>query len=68
MTTATGQAQTRQADVIVLGAGIIGVSTALHLQERGRTVLLVDRGEPGAETSHGNAGLIERSSDGRAHV
>lgn len=57
MTTATGQA-----DVIVLGAGIVGVSVALHLQERGRRVLLVDRGEPGAETSHGNAGLIERSS------
>ncbi|CAH1648557.1 FAD-binding oxidoreductase [Hyphomicrobiales bacterium] len=57
MTTAT-----RQADVIVLGAGIVGVSAALHLQERGRKVLLVDRGEPGAETSHGNAGLIERSS------
>lgn len=52
----------RQADVIVLGAGIVGVSVALHLQERGRTVLLVERGEPGAETSHGNAGLIERSS------
>lgn len=51
-----------QADVIVLGAGIVGVSTALHLQERGRSVLLVDRGEPGAETSHGNAGLIERAS------
>ena len=51
-----------QADVIVLGAGIVGVSVALHLQERGRRVLLVDRGEPGAETSHGNAGLIERSS------
>lgn len=57
MATATGQA-----DVIVLGAGIVGVSTALHLQERGRSVLLVDRGKPGAETSHGNAGLIERSS------
>uniref|UniRef100_A0A9E7ZQ19 FAD-binding oxidoreductase n=1 Tax=Bosea sp. NBC_00436 TaxID=2969620 RepID=A0A9E7ZQ19_9HYPH len=57
MTTAT-----EQADVIVLGAGIVGVSVALHLQERGRRVLLVDRGEPGAETSHGNAGLIERSS------
>ncbi|KRE20556.1 amino acid dehydrogenase [Bosea sp. Root483D1] len=52
----------RQADVIVLGAGIVGVSAALHLQERGRNVLLVDRGEPGAETSHGNAGLIERAS------
>lgn len=48
--------------MIVLGAGIVGVSVALHLQERGRSVLLVDRGEPGAETSHGNAGLIERSS------
>ncbi len=46
----------------MLGAGIVGVSVALHLQERGRRVLLVDRGEPGAETSHGNAGLIERSS------
>ncbi len=57
MASATGQA-----DVIVLGAGIVGVSVALHLQERGRRVLLVDRGEPGAETSHGNAGLIERSS------
>jgi len=52
----------RQADVIVLGAGIVGVSVALHLQERARSVLLIDRGEPGAETSHGNAGLIERSS------
>jgi D-amino-acid dehydrogenase len=48
--------------VIVLGAGIVGVSTALHLQERGRRVLLVDRDEPGSQTSHGNAGLIERSS------
>lgn len=52
----------READVIVLGAGVIGVSIALHLQERGKSVLLIDRGDPGAETSHGNAGLIERSS------
>ncbi len=47
---------------IVLGAGIIGVSTALHLQARGRQVILIDRDEPGSGTSHGNAGLIERSS------
>ncbi|AOR67484.1 amino acid dehydrogenase [Burkholderia stabilis] len=49
-------------DVIVLGAGIVGVSSALHLQDRGLRVALVDRREPGEETSHGNAGLIERSS------
>ncbi len=49
-------------EVIVLGAGIVGVSTALHLQARGCAVRLVDKGEPGEGTSFGNAGLIERSS------
>ena len=47
-------------DVLVLGAGIIGVCVALHLQKRGKSVLLVDRRAPGEETSYGNAGLIER--------
>jgi D-amino-acid dehydrogenase len=51
-----------RADVIVLGAGIVGVSAALHLQMRGRDVVLIDRRGAGEETSHGNAGLIERSS------
>ena len=46
-------------DAIVLGAGIVGVSTAIHLQKRGRSVLLVDRREPGRETSYGNAGIIQ---------
>ncbi|MFC0401017.1 NAD(P)/FAD-dependent oxidoreductase [Paraburkholderia rhizosphaerae] len=49
-------------DVIVLGAGIVGVSTAVHLQDRAQRVALVDRRAPGEETSFGNAGLIERSS------
>ncbi|MGF6978754.1 D-amino-acid dehydrogenase [Paraburkholderia sp. JPY465] len=49
-------------DVIVLGAGIVGVSSALQLQDRGRRVALVDRRAPGEETSFGNAGLIESSS------
>ncbi|MDQ0458112.1 NAD(P)/FAD-dependent oxidoreductase [Rhizobium paknamense] len=48
------------ADVIVLGAGIIGVSTALHLARRGKSVVLIDRRGPGEETSFGNAGLIQR--------
>lgn len=51
-----------QCQTIVLGAGIVGVSTALHLQARGRQVVLIDRDQPGSGTSHGNAGLIERSS------
>lgn len=47
-------------DVLVLGAGMIGVSVAVHLARRGRSVLLVDRREPGRETSFGNAGIIQR--------
>jgi D-amino-acid dehydrogenase len=49
-------------DSLVLGAGIIGVATALHLQRAGRQTVLVDRRGPGEETSFGNATLIERSS------
>jgi len=49
-------------DAVVLGAGIVGVSAALHLQACGRSVVLVDRRGPGEETSFGNAGLIERAS------
>jgi D-amino-acid dehydrogenase len=49
-------------DVIVLGAGIVGVCVAIHLQRRGRNVLLVDRREPGRETSYGNAGIIQREA------
>ncbi len=52
-----------EADVIVLGAGMAGVSAALHLQKRGREVILVDRHEgAGEETSFGNAGVIECAS------
>ena len=51
-----------RADVIVLGAGMVGVSVALHLQKRGRDVVLIDRREAGEETSYGNAGLIQREA------
>src|ERR1700744_6425877 len=52
-----------KADVLVLGAGMVGVSAALHLQQRGRDVILVDRHQlAGEETSFGNAGLIECAS------
>jgi D-amino-acid dehydrogenase len=44
---------------IVLGAGMVGVSTALALQEQGHRVLIVDRSEPGSGASFGNAGIIQ---------
>jgi D-amino-acid dehydrogenase len=46
-------------DAIVLGAGMVGVSAAVHLAKRGLSVALVDRRGPGEETSYGNAGIIE---------
>lgn len=48
--------------VLVIGAGIVGISTALHLQRRGWRVTVIDRRPPGSETSHGNAGVISRGS------
>jgi D-amino-acid dehydrogenase len=52
-----------KADVLVLGAGMVGVGAALHLQQRGRDVILIDRHpQAGEETSFGNAGLIEAAS------
>jgi len=52
-----------RADVLVLGAGMVGVGAALNLQSRGRDVILVDKHElAGEETSYGNAGIIESAS------
>ena len=52
----------RQADVVVLGAGIVGVSAAIAARQRGFSVILVDRREPGSETSYGNAGILSSGS------
>ncbi|MEP3918068.1 FAD-dependent oxidoreductase [Ascidiaceihabitans sp.] len=49
-------------DVIVAGAGIVGVSTAIWLQRAGHSVTLVDREGPGKGTSHGNAGVLAAGS------
>ncbi|MBL8376879.1 MAG: FAD-binding oxidoreductase [Burkholderiales bacterium] len=50
----------RQVDALVLGAGMVGVSVAWHLQKRGMATLLLDRRGAMEETSFGNAGLIQR--------
>lgn len=44
--------------VTILGAGIVGICTALSLLDRGVPVRLIDKGQPGQETSMGNAGVI----------
>lgn len=49
-------------DIVVLGAGMVGVCTALALRQRGHSVVLVDRQAPGKETSYGNAGIIQREA------
>jgi D-amino-acid dehydrogenase len=46
-------------DILVLGAGMVGVCVAWHLLKRGHRVTLVDRNAPGRETSFGNAGIIQ---------
>jgi glycine oxidase len=48
-------------DVIIAGAGIIGISLALELHERGARVLVLDRGEPGREASFAAAGMLAAS-------
>ncbi|NVK74442.1 MAG: FAD-binding oxidoreductase [Oceanospirillaceae bacterium] len=47
------------AEFIVLGAGMVGVSTALVLQASGHQVTIVDKRDAGLETSYGNAGMIQ---------
>lgn len=47
------------AEFLVLGAGMVGVSSALALQEKGHAVVIIDRTDPGLETSYGNAGIIQ---------
>jgi glycine oxidase len=45
-------------DVVVVGAGVIGMATALELVERGLTVRILERGKPGGESSWAGAGII----------
>ncbi len=48
--------------VVVIGAGIVGVSTAIQLRRDGIDVTLVDRAGPAAGTSYGNAGVLASCS------
>jgi len=52
----------RNQSVAIVGAGIVGVCTAYHLQQAGYRVTLIDRDAVAAGASHGNAGCINPSS------
>ena len=56
------RALTDTSDILVIGAGIVGVSTAIWLQRSGASVTLIDRDEPGSATSYGNAGILASAS------
>ncbi len=47
-----------QPEVIVIGAGVVGLSAALALQARGLSVAVLDREGPAAGASAGNAGAF----------
>ena len=48
----------RVAEVIVIGAGVVGISSALAIQARGHQVTVLDRAGVAAEASAGNAGAL----------
>jgi glycine oxidase len=48
-------------DAIIIGAGVIGLSLARELTKRGLRVLIIERGEPGRESSYAAAGMLADS-------
>ena len=53
--------QNEVADVVVVGAGVVGLATALAVLERGRSVRVVEAGTVGCGSSHGNCGTLTPS-------
>jgi D-amino-acid dehydrogenase len=45
-------------DITIIGAGAVGIASALSLLEAGQTVELIDRDAPASGASHGNAGVV----------
>jgi D-amino-acid dehydrogenase len=52
------------ANVVVIGAGVVGAATAIELQRDGHRVTILEPGEPGGEqaASYGNGTLLNPSS------
>jgi len=48
----------RQADVLIIGAGVVGLSIAYYTASAGAKTVVLDKGEIGSGSSWGNAGLV----------
>ena len=48
--------------IVIIGAGIVGVSTAIWLQREHHNVILIDKAGPGEGTSYGNGGVLASCS------
>lgn len=55
-------------DILVIGAGVSGLASALCLLERGRSVRVLDAGRVGGGSSHGNCGTLTPSHAGPLHA
>ncbi len=53
----------RGGDVVVVGAGLIGLAIAFELASRGASVRVYDRGEPGRGASWAGAGMLAPHSE-----
>src|SRR2546430_17477138 len=54
------EARAREADVVVVGAGIVGCATAYFLARRGMRVVVVERGRVPGEQSRKNWGFVRQ--------
>ncbi|HKB03531.1 MAG TPA: glycine oxidase ThiO [Gemmataceae bacterium] len=53
-------------DVLIVGGGVIGLTTAYFLAREGFTVRVLDRSEPGSEASWAGAGIVPPGNPARA--
>ena len=52
---------TERTDVLIVGAGVVGLAAAIELLQAGRSVRVVDAGRIGGGSSHGNCGTLTPS-------
>lgn len=57
-----------QADVVVVGGGVIGVSAAYHLAKKGYSIALLEKGHVGAEQSSRNWGWCRQQGRAREEI